>query len=1768
MDGGLSLRNSTTMWRWAVLCCVIVGGMFTSVAGASAKGGTNVAGLYEFHAYGITAAEPDRGETLQLVGRFQLAQQIGNVLGGALGDGPCDTGNGQSTMDILGSSSGSSVTFTATALFPLECVLTFTGTLAGETLEGTWKIELFGGSDCGEDEACEGKFKAQRFQKLPTEEEEIEAKEAKEKKEKEEAEKRKKEEEEENADDEEPSVTSVTDQSTGTNSGSILGGDTLTVKGSGFKLSDDEEAEVQFFLGSNMVASSEVTPTSGGEIEVEAPKLGSSAKDVPEGATGLALDVRVQITYENEDGETETVKSPSELNGTGPDSFEALIPKVGSVIDEASDSDQGPIFGGQTLQIDGSGFDVPQGDKATVSFELDGEVLGESVEVTPDSATEIEVKAPDLAKYDSRVAAASRRPAFGGPGVALFDPDLDSTAGDLVLEVFVAVQDAAKDLVSSPAGAGDAYDEDGPYISSVANERTGNKQGSILGGETLKIEGSGFEVPEGGEAKVEFYVGATRVKTVAVQPQSSSLIEFEAPDLSSLQSDIPDGKAALVLSVVVTITDEDGDEVKTKNNDGSNVYEALLPQVASVEDQTTKASSGPLLGHDMLKITGVGFYEPPGYKIEVSFYSGEEKLEEVDAAVGSSTEIEVESPDLAKYASKIPAGESGLKLDLVVAVGDGTSGVMSASAFDGEGADAYDALIPVVTSVTDLQSEKHSGSIFGGNTLKIVGENFNVPAGGKAAVAFVYGGTVVKTLKDVEPVSSTVIEVEAPDLASLAKEIPDGKDGLATDVVVGVGTSEDDQVQSQTEGTGEGPDAYEARRPMITSVTDVQTGKNSGSILGGDTLKIEGENFSVPAGGKAGVAFVHGGIIKTLKVEPVSSTVIEVQAPDLVSLAKGIPDGKDGLALDLVIGMFDGEGNEVQSPTEGTGEGPDSYDALIPVVTSVTDVQTGKSSGSILGGDTLKIEGENFGVPAGAKAAVAFVYGGTYVKTLKDVVPVSSTVIEVEAPDLASLAKEIPDGKDGLATDVVVGIGTSETDQVQSQTEGTGEGPDAYEARRPMITSVTDVQTGKSSGSILGGDTLKIEGENFSVPAGGKAGVAFVHGGIIKTLKVVPVSSTVIEVEAPDLASLAKEIPDGKDGLALDLVIGMFDGEGNEVQSPTEGTGEGPDSYDALIPVVTSVTDVQTGKSSGSILGGDTLKIEGENLGVPAGGKATVGFALPGGGAAEGSQVTPLSSAAIQVTDPNLTAFAKNIGQGQSSLLTDVTVTISDAAQATVSSPVTAADRFSFQVLTITSGEAATFTVGKHGSFAVSAEGAGTVALKESGALPEGVSFVDNGGGSGALVGIPAAGTAGVYQFVIAASNGVEPEVTQNFTMTVKDVPGAPGSVEAVAGVDSAVVSWSAPAFDGQSPIQSYVVTASPGGQSVMVDGSATSATVEGLEAGTAYTFSVAAKNALGTGEAAVSNSVVATSTSIEDPQSATSSTPDGSASTEPVTAADGTTITADADGEGTIEVGTYASDPVAELGDATSFFDVATTPRSSFTSASFKICGVGASSSIKWWNPASESWQLVSSQTAPSGTPTCVTVTVNTTTSPSLAELYGTVFAVLTQPASTETSPGTQTSSTPTTSMPTTPAPSTPTQSAKPASGSVSLVGSEITVASNGRAAVKLTCTGNATCSGEFTLTVEGKASKAKQRHAKAQTIGTASFSIPAGETVAIKLTLNTIGMALLSAAHGHLGATLTIHQSSPAPGDTRTNNIDLVKLPPHTAPHVPGRRSKPDRD
>jgi len=77
--------------------------------------------------------------------------------------------------------------------------------------------------------------------------------------------------------------------------------------------------------------------------------------------------------------------------------------------------------------------------------------------------------------------------------------------------------------------------------------------------------------------------------------------------------------------------------------------------------------------------------------------------------------------------------------------------------------------------------------------------------------------------------------------------------------------------------------------------------------------------------------------------------------------------------------------------------------------------------------------------------------------------------------------------------------------------------------------------------------------------------------------------------------------------------------------------------------------------------------------------------------------------------------------------------------------------------------------------------------------------------------------------------------------------PMAPNSVVAAAGDGSATVTWETPAYDGGSPITSYIVTSS-GGQVASVDGSTLSATLTGLSNGSSYTFTVQAKNSLGKG--------------------------------------------------------------------------------------------------------------------------------------------------------------------------------------------------------------------------------------------------------------------------------------------------------------------------------
>ena len=86
---------------------------------------------------------------------------------------------------------------------------------------------------------------------------------------------------------------------------------------------------------------------------------------------------------------------------------------------------------------------------------------------------------------------------------------------------------------------------------------------------------------------------------------------------------------------------------------------------------------------------------------------------------------------------------------------------------------------------------------------------------------------------------------------------------------------------------------------------------------------------------------------------------------------------------------------------------------------------------------------------------------------------------------------------------------------------------------------------------------------------------------------------------------------------------------------------------------------------------------------------------------------------------------------------------------------------------TFTSPDNTIFTAGQPNTFLVVVTGKPTPALTVDGALPSGVTFVDNGNGTGTLSGAPDANAVGTYTFVICAEKNKPHQSCQQFTLTV-----------------------------------------------------------------------------------------------------------------------------------------------------------------------------------------------------------------------------------------------------------------------------------------------------------------------------------------------------------------------------------------------------------------
>lgn len=89
-----------------------------------------------------------------------------------------------------------------------------------------------------------------------------------------------------------------------------------------------------------------------------------------------------------------------------------------------------------------------------------------------------------------------------------------------------------------------------------------------------------------------------------------------------------------------------------------------------------------------------------------------------------------------------------------------------------------------------------------------------------------------------------------------------------------------------------------------------------------------------------------------------------------------------------------------------------------------------------------------------------------------------------------------------------------------------------------------------------------------------------------------------------------------------------------------------------------------------------------------------------------------------------------------------------------------------------------------------------SMVISESGALPGGVTFTDNNNGMATLAGTPNAGTGGIYPITITADNGVTPNATQNFTLTVNQPPVATADGRYVTDANTSISRTTAAADD------------------------------------------------------------------------------------------------------------------------------------------------------------------------------------------------------------------------------------------------------------------------------------------------------------------------------------------------------------------------------------
>jgi hypothetical protein len=320
------------------------------------------------------------------------------------------------------------------------------------------------------------------------------------------------------------------------------------------------------------------------------------------------------------------------------------------------------------------------------------------------------------------------------------------------------------------------------------------------------------------------------------------------------------------------------------------------------------------------------------------------------------------------------------------------------------------------------------------------------------------------------------------------------------------------------------------------------------------------------------------------------------------------------------------------------------------------------------------------------------------------------------------------------------------------------------------------------------------------------------------------------------------------------------------------------------------------------------------------------------------------------------------------------------------------------------------YAVGVHTDISLGSDSHSDVVETESGALPDGVTLSD-----GLLTGTPSAGTEGTYPIVLHFSNGLSAAVTASFSLVVGDPEPAaftsPLDVTAQVGqpLDFDITASGTPTPVIQAVPEFINLGIRGGGPPIPIPGLTLTMTgynnsswklsgtpLPGTEGRYQMSWLLSTFNGVSSTSNPFTITILPAAPScngLQQCQSGSSSSPSGTASA----ATDGGQVSASATGSGGVTVGTYPGDPAGAPSFTSTgrYFDVAVSSVNSFGSLQIQDCDLNGGNVVEWWNPTSQAWAPVSNQVLTSGPPACVTVTVDASSTPSLAQLTGTVLAI-----------------------------------------------------------------------------------------------------------------------------------------------------------------------------